>query len=375
MPDENWEIYVSLYERSVVPTVFAYPDLTVFWSNSAAAALYAPEVRYDALRFLLGDSQIKTVLRRLSLGESFEIECTALFYPSVFLAFTPVCGEDRSQGAIVQFLNGSVTGKTNPPDMTQVISTFSGQFRAPLSKIFSSLFSLSRRLDSQGDPETGESLACISANSYRLLRSTVNITEFGKYIHNINPFRPARQDICRFLSDLCENAAIILRPINTLECHLPPERILLSFDSGKLSYAVLNLISNACRFSPHRSTVSVILERHPDHVLIAVSDSGCGIEKERLPRVFEPYYSYDPSTGAPCGDGLGLTLVRYIAAEHGGTSAIHSEDGTGTVALITLPIAEDSSGEILAEDGSATAIGNRFSNLYIVLSDICGHPF
>lgn len=373
MSGKGWQNYRALYEASVIPTLFASSELAVFWANNSFSVSYSPQCGPDFLTFLLGSARTKEVLQRLAQKESFELECAVPPFSPAFLVFTPVFDGDSLSWAVIQLLQSSAAGVATPSqDTAQIISTLSSQFRTPLSKIFSSLFNLSRRLDSRADPETSESLDTISINSYRILRSTVNVTEFGKYLHNLSVIHPSCRDLNGFLANLCEDAGSLLHPQGfVLEYCAPKQRILLPFDDGKLSYAFLNLLSNSCRFSPRGSTVRVTLEQKAGQAFIAVTDSGCGISPERLPQIFNPYYSYDPSTGAPCGDGLGLTLVKYIASEHGGAVAVQSEENTGTTVLLRLPLTESETGEIQVEDEPRRRTPSRFSNLYIVLSDIC----
>ncbi|MDD3230145.1 MAG: HAMP domain-containing sensor histidine kinase [Oscillospiraceae bacterium] len=371
MFDKKWEGYRALYAGSVLPSVFTDSNLSVFWTNDAARA-FQIDFLPESLLLIMGDAQAREALSRLSRGESFESACANALSSPLFLIFTPVFDGDSLLGSVVQLSRESRADSAPTRDAAQALSIFSSQFRTPLSAIFTALFSLSDRLDIQSDPEAGESLGCIAASSYRLFRSAINITETGKYLHGQSSFRPARQDICRFLQGLCENAAMMIRPIGvSLSCHLPSHGIVLPFDGNKLSYAILNLLSNACKFSKEESAVSLSLEQINDRVLITVCDRGCGIEPDRLADVFTPYYSYDPDTGAPCGDGLGLTLVKYIAAEHGGTVAIRSSVGEGTSVSLSLPVDGEASEDLFVGDSPYITLANRFSNVHIVLSDVC----
>lgn len=100
--------------------------------------------------------------------------------------------------------------------------------------------------------------------------------------------------------------------------------------------AVSNLIGNALRFTPAGGRIDVSVSARPGASDVAVSDSGCGIAADHLPRVFDRFYRVDASRSSE-GMGLGLALVRSIAELHGGTATIASEVGVGTTVSLTFP--------------------------------------
>ena len=106
-----------------------------------------------------------------------------------------------------------------------------------------------------------------------------------------------------------------------------------------LEQAVINLIDNAIKYSPEGSHIRV--EAQPDRaqVSIAVTDEGCGIPPEHLPRIFERFYVVDKSRSRKLGGtGLGLAIVKHIAQAHGGRVAVASSPGKGSTFTIYLPV-------------------------------------
>jgi two-component system heavy metal sensor histidine kinase CusS len=102
--------------------------------------------------------------------------------------------------------------------------------------------------------------------------------------------------------------------------------------------AVTNLLANAIRHTPSGGQIKLVVESFPsaDGVAIRVSDSGCGIAREHLPKVFDRFYRVDQARSADShSTGLGLAIVRSIMAMHGGTVSIESQPGKGTT--VTLP--------------------------------------
>ena len=107
-------------------------------------------------------------------------------------------------------------------------------------------------------------------------------------------------------------------------------------DPDLFERAVGNLLDNALRFTPENGSIQIALSKHDSDFEIAVSDSGCGIAPEHLPRVFDRFYRADSSRGSD-GAGLGLALVKSIVDLHGGSVGIQSEVGRGTTVTLSFP--------------------------------------
>jgi two-component system sensor histidine kinase SenX3 len=102
--------------------------------------------------------------------------------------------------------------------------------------------------------------------------------------------------------------------------------------------AVTNLVANAVAYSEPGSTVTVSTHAEGDMVLVSVVDQGIGIPSEELDRIFERFYRVDParhrSTG---GTGVGLSIVKHVAANHGGEVRVWSKEGQGSTFTLALP--------------------------------------
>ncbi len=106
-----------------------------------------------------------------------------------------------------------------------------------------------------------------------------------------------------------------------------------------LEQAVLNLIDNAIKYSPAESTIKISAHAADKGVIIVVKDSGCGIEKGHLSRIFERFYVVDKArTRKLGGTGLGLAIVKHITNLHGGSVSVESIPGQGSTFTIHLPI-------------------------------------
>jgi two-component system phosphate regulon sensor histidine kinase PhoR len=105
-----------------------------------------------------------------------------------------------------------------------------------------------------------------------------------------------------------------------------------------LEQAVLNLVDNAIKYSSAESTIQISAREVENEVIIAVKDSGCGIEKSHLSRIFERFYVVDKArTRKLGGTGLGLAIVKHITNLHGGSVTVESSPGQGSTFTIHLP--------------------------------------
>jgi two-component system heavy metal sensor histidine kinase CusS len=100
--------------------------------------------------------------------------------------------------------------------------------------------------------------------------------------------------------------------------------------------AVSNLVDNAVRFTPEGGEITISIKSDPEGAQISVGDTGCGIPKEHLSRIFDRFYRVDFSRSSE-GTGLGLALVKSIIDLHGGSVSVKSETGRGTVVTLRFP--------------------------------------
>ena len=111
-------------------------------------------------------------------------------------------------------------------------------------------------------------------------------------------------------------------------------------EAAALRRAVVNLVENAVKYTPAGGTVTLSLARADGHALIAVEDTGIGLDAGDAERIFEPFVRLDAARSRETGgSGLGLAIARSIAAAHGGTIAVESKPTAGSRFTLRLPAA------------------------------------
>lgn len=125
-----------------------------------------------------------------------------------------------------------------------------------------------------------------------------------------------------------------------IETDVPAEPVMLEVDRTRMRQLVMNLMTNAVKYTPAGGLVKISLAEQPHRVILAVSDTGIGIAPGDLPHIFDRFYRADVArtrTGERAGAGLGLAICRWIAEAHGGTIEVQSRPGRGTTFTVTLP--------------------------------------
>jgi signal transduction histidine kinase len=124
-----------------------------------------------------------------------------------------------------------------------------------------------------------------------------------------------------------------------LDVIVPAEALIVVGDFRRLERVVLNLLSNASKFSTAGAIVVVNVVEEQGNAVVSVRDTGPGIPPEAMPRLFEQFFTTRTNLpGRNIGAGLGLPIAKGIVEAHGGEMSIESEVGRGSAFSFTLPI-------------------------------------
>jgi len=126
----------------------------------------------------------------------------------------------------------------------------------------------------------------------------------------------------------------------TMNVTAPGEPVIVDVDASRMRQLMLNLLTNAVKYTPSGGRVTLWLEQENGRVRLGVSDTGIGIAPGDLPHVFDRFWRADTArtrTSERPGVGLGLAISKWIAEAHGGTIEVQSRPGRGTTFTVTLP--------------------------------------
>jgi signal transduction histidine kinase len=131
---------------------------------------------------------------------------------------------------------------------------------------------------------------------------------------------------------LAENVGI------ELACRVPEDEIVCEADRDKMHQVLNNLVSNAIKYSPSGSAVTINLAADEGHAVVSVADQGPGIPKEAAEKLFQPFKTAGTaSSSGQKSTGLGLYICRRIVEAHGGRIWLESEPGEGSTFAFEIP--------------------------------------
>jgi PAS domain S-box-containing protein len=146
-------------------------------------------------------------------------------------------------------------------------------------------------------------------------------------------------DIKEVFSEVHETMALYAKKNKVeLSLELAEELSEAKFDRAKINQVLTNLVGNAIKFTPEKGKVSINVHLQNEELVISISDTGIGIPKEALPKIFECFYRVNQRDKEIQGTGLGLAIVNKIVMMHSGRIEVASEVGQGTTFMVFLPL-------------------------------------
>ena len=228
----------------------------------------------------------------------------------------------------------------------QFFTNITHEIRTPLTLILNPLDSIVKR---EKDPEIQRNIWTIQRNARHLLNVVNQILDFRKIENNKMMLTLKQVDIVQFTQEILsyfETYAETEKIVYKFRTDTPHQQLWI--DTDKIEQVLLNLLSNAFKYSPKYGTILVSVTDNGPSVLIEVEDNGKGIDKESLPRIFDRFYALKNTSNYSTGIGLHLTR-EYVELHHGHITA-DSLPGAYTVFRVELFKGKSHFGENAAFD-------------------------
>ena len=241
----------------------------------------------------------------------------------------------------------------------EFFSNVSHEFRTPLTLILSPVESL---LKDVSDTKVAGKLKLIKNNATRLLNLVNQLLDFRKSETDKWTLNTEKIDLIEFVEDIKSSFNELASRKNIIfELKLElPRPLLVWFDRMKMKSVVYNLLSNAFKYTPDGKKISIVIRKEmvsmdrkkiflrrskiqeEEYVVIEVKDEGKGIEKSKLPYIFDRFYTIEHETdkSTSTSTGIGLTLVKKILLMHNGQITVESSPDKGSKFSAFIPLGE-----------------------------------
>ncbi len=222
---------------------------------------------------------------------------------------------------------------------SRYLANMSHEIRTPLSAIIGYAELLEEEAAEQVNEQFASDLQSITQSAKHLLALIGDILDLSKIeadklsiIKEHTMLRPVIDEIIQGIKPLADDKHNLLKL--TWEV---PQHFQLSMDSMRVRQILMNLLSNAVKFT-HHGKIFVIVECARDTLHIHIKDTGIGMSKEEVARIFQPFEQAQSTTSHHHGGtGLGMTISRQLAELMGGTLDVHSAPGQGSTFTLSLP--------------------------------------
>jgi signal transduction histidine kinase len=220
------------------------------------------------------------------------------------------------------------------------LSVASNELKTPLNGLKSMIQLLQRQIERPDMAEVvGIGLVDMEHSIGRMETLVEDLLDVSSLETNLFVLHRKRCDLVELCRHLMDEVTTGAGPIRTFEA--VDELLEAEVDANRISQVLLNLLSNARKYSPKGSPITVSLQQVGFETIISVRDMGIGIPSEMHSQIFEQYYrvpGIEVQNGASEGLGLGLYISRKIVERHGGHIDVESSPGQGSVFSIVLPV-------------------------------------
>ncbi len=219
------------------------------------------------------------------------------------------------------------------------VSHVSHELRTPLTSIKAYVEALVDNADDPGFIQRKEFLDIVSKETNRLIRIVNDVLDVSKIEFGQRPMTRTPIDLTAVVADVLDMLSPTLRERSVrVEADVPDDLPRIDGDADLIKQVFINLISNAIKYSPRGTTVTVAAREEAVNILVSVADQGVGISKDDIGNVFDKYFRARTQKESKMeGLGLGLAIVKNIVEQHGGGVRVESHEGQGSTFFFTLP--------------------------------------
>jgi two-component system phosphate regulon sensor histidine kinase PhoR len=315
-------------------------DGGIILANKAAGAIFSfkeEDAINKSLIEMVHDHEVDEILKLcLKIGKEqttqFESGIARRFLRAIAM---PLRNQEQLSGALILFQD--LTELRSLQTMRRdLIGNISHELRTPIAGIKAMAETL---LDGAIDDKKAakDFLSRIQSETDRLTQMVAELTQLSRIETGHSELKKEPVNLNALVGEvLAEMKPLAERQRVTLGKNLTPSSPLIPADKDRIRQTIINLVHNAIKFNKPSGKVTVSTSYNNQSVSLTITDTGIGISKDDLPRVFERFYKADKArTGG--GSGLGLAIAKHTIQAHGGEISAQSEEGKGSTFTFNLP--------------------------------------
>ena len=301
---------------------------------------------YDDINF---DTFFKEIGADISMGSLIYIkdsdsekktECETTVNGKVIrFTFAPF-SMDNKVGGILVVVHDITSQQKLENARREFVANVSHELRTPLTTVKSYAETLMDMPDCDEDMRTKflGTIAKEADRMTRIVKDLLTLSRLDEGQYELKPFE--RIDMIPFVSGITERMFFSAREKHqSIKFHAPENAFSVMSDKDKLEQVIINIISNAIKYTPEGGRIDVYTGSLYTEAFIKVRDNGIGIPAENLPRIFERFYRVDKARSRETGGtGLGLAIAKQIMTQLGGNITINSTYGEGTEVIVAVPL-------------------------------------
>ena len=241
---------------------------------------------------------------------------------------------------LIRWLYARSTRIRSQLQMNYIFNNITHELLTPLTIISASIEKLREE-----HPSSRHDLELIDLNIQRSVRLLQQILETSKLQAGELKILVSQGDVMQYIKETARSLEpLMIRKHLTFTINCKPESMMGWVDTDKMDKIIFNLLSNSAKYTPEGGfvTLNVATNNRYDHIIIQVKDTGVGIPKDKMKRLFTRFYDGDYRRNRTFGTGLGLALTRDLIYLLGGRISCDSEEGRGTTFTLEIPINKES---------------------------------
>ncbi len=357
--------YTELVAASASVAVFAFIIFWSPWASSFAYALFIP-LTWVALRtgprgvtFSVLLVSIVAILGTINGHGPFaavgllQLQIFLATVSAVFLVFISVVEERRNTlQELRQHTDKLETALTKASSEDEAkkefLAVLAHELRNPLATILSSIELI--HLQGFSALNTTMLLDTIGERARTMVRLLDDLLDISRISQKKLTLQKETVAVGRFIEKLEKTVRpFVEKHGHTLSIAKPDKELFLDADTVRLEQIFVNLVTNAAKYTKKSGVISIVVEKEDGAVAISVRDSGVGIPRNMLGRIFEPFFQINRAELGGEGLGIGLPLTRQLVEAHGGTIEVTSAGvGAGSEFTVRLPLVAHSKKETQA---------------------------